>query len=131
MNGIHSANMGWNFDQNDARFTAASEGLARVLGQRRELQAELETFERSATDLVAHIDVERQRIGELEAALPALDADEQAEADAIARALQAMIAADIIEDEAAERAIKAIVNAQIIEMSAAEKAAQVYLSSAD
>ncbi len=69
-------------DQNDARFTAASEGLSRVLGQRRELQAELEGLDRAAADLTSHIAVERERITQLEAVLPALDADEQAEADA-------------------------------------------------
>ena len=53
-----------------------------MLGQRRELQAELESLDRAATDLSAHIAVERERITELEAVLPALDADEQAEADA-------------------------------------------------
>ncbi len=69
-------------DQNDARFTAASEGLSRTLGQRRELQAELEGVDQSITDLTGHIAVEARRVGELEAIMPALDADEQAEADA-------------------------------------------------
>ena len=69
-------------DHNDSRFTAASEGLARALGQRRELQAELEGLDRSATELTAHIAGERVRVTQLEAVLPALDADEQAEADA-------------------------------------------------
>ncbi len=69
-------------DQNDARFTAASEGLARALGQRREFQAELEGLDRSVIDLTEHIERERARIAELEAVLPSLDADEQAEADA-------------------------------------------------
>jgi chromosome segregation protein len=69
-------------DTNDARFTAASEGLARVLGQRREAHAELEGVERTIAELTGHIDHERSRVAELEAVLPALDADEQAEADA-------------------------------------------------
>jgi chromosome segregation protein len=69
-------------DQNDARFTAASEGLARVLGQRRELTTEIETLDRTVAELTGHVAVERGRIAELEAVLPALDADEQAEADA-------------------------------------------------
>jgi chromosome segregation protein len=69
-------------DANDARFTAASEGLARVLGQRRELATELDTLEQTIADLTGHIAVERGRIGELEAVLPALDADELAEAEA-------------------------------------------------
>ncbi len=69
-------------DQNDARFTAASEGLSRVLGQRRELTTEIETLDRTVAELTGHVAVERGRIAELEAVLPALDADEQAEADA-------------------------------------------------
>ncbi len=69
-------------DQNDARFTAASEGLARALGQRRESQAELEGLDRAVLELTEHIERERIRIAELEAVLPSLDANEQAEADA-------------------------------------------------
>jgi chromosome segregation protein len=69
-------------DQNDARFTAASEGLARALGERREFQAELEGLDRSVTELTGHVEHERGRIADLEALLPTLDADEQAEADA-------------------------------------------------
>ena len=72
-------------DQNDAHFTAASEGLARALGQRREFQAELEGIDRSVVELQHHIDQERARVAELEAVLPALDADEQAEAEAARR----------------------------------------------
>ena len=78
----HEHSLERRLDHNDARFTAASEGLARVLGKRRELQAEVETFERATAALQAHIAAERERIGELEAALPALDADERAETDA-------------------------------------------------
>jgi chromosome segregation protein len=72
-------------DQNDARFTAASEGLSRSLGQRREFQAELEGLDRTVVELQQHIDQERSRVAELEAVLPALDADEQAEAEAAKR----------------------------------------------
>ena len=78
----HEHSLERRLDQNDARFTAASEGLARVLGHRRELHTELESLDRAAHDLTSHIAAERERIAELEAALPALDADEQAEADA-------------------------------------------------
>ena len=42
----HEQSLNRRLDQNDARFTAASEGLARVLGHRRELQAELESLDR-------------------------------------------------------------------------------------
>ena len=69
-------------DQNDARFIAASEGLAGALGQRRELQAELEGVDRSVAELTDHIGREQSRIGELEAVLPSLDSDEHAEAEA-------------------------------------------------
>ena len=69
-------------DQNDARFTAASEGLSRALGQRRESLAELEGLDRAVTELTAHVEQEQGRIAELEAVLPSLDADERAEADA-------------------------------------------------
>ncbi len=69
-------------DQNDARFTAASEGLSRSLGQRREFQAELEGLDRTLAELNQHIEQEGSRVAELDAVLPALDADEQAEADA-------------------------------------------------
>ena len=69
-------------DQNDARFTAASEGLSRVLGQRREAAAECENLDRSIEELTAYIEGEQTRIAELEAVLPTLDAEEQAEAEA-------------------------------------------------
>ncbi|MCB0968028.1 MAG: chromosome segregation protein SMC [Ilumatobacter sp.] len=69
-------------DQNDARFTAASEGLSRVLGQRREAAAECENLDRSIDELTAFIEGEQSRIAELEAVLPGLDAEEQAEAQA-------------------------------------------------
>jgi chromosome segregation protein len=78
----HELALNRRLDQNDARFTAASEGLSRVLGERRELQAELEGLDRSAGELTAHIAAERVRVAELEAVLPALDADEHAEAEA-------------------------------------------------
>jgi chromosome segregation protein len=69
-------------DQNDARFTAASEGLARVLGHRREAHAELERLDRAIDELSAHVAAEQERVAQLEAVLPTLDAEEQAEADA-------------------------------------------------
>jgi chromosome segregation protein len=74
--------LGRRLDANDATFTAASEGLARVHAERREVHAELETLDRTTADLTAHIDAERARVAELEGLLPALAADEQAEADA-------------------------------------------------
>src|SRR5215207_4119739 len=44
--------------------------------------AEIETLDQSIAALQGHVAAERVRVGELEAVLPALDADEQAEADA-------------------------------------------------
>jgi chromosome segregation protein len=69
-------------DANDARFTAASEGLARAQRERREVEAELQNIERSIDDVVVNIDRDDRRIAELEGLLPALESDEQAEADA-------------------------------------------------
>jgi chromosome segregation protein len=69
-------------DTNDSRFAAAAEALARVQGERRELNAELESLARTVGDLTDHTARERTRIAELDALLPALTADEQAEADA-------------------------------------------------
>jgi chromosome segregation protein len=69
-------------DTNDARFTAASEGLARVQGERRETMAEIESVERAIAELDDRLTREQTRLDELEALAPALDADEAAEADA-------------------------------------------------
>jgi chromosome segregation protein len=69
-------------DQNDIRFTAASEGLSRVLGQRREFLAELEGLDSTLAELTRHLGGEKARVDELQALLPALDASEQAEVDA-------------------------------------------------
>jgi chromosome segregation protein len=69
-------------DANDSRFTAASEGLARTQGEQRELRAEIETLGQSIVDSRSNIERENQRIVELEALLPALESDEQAEFDA-------------------------------------------------
>jgi chromosome segregation protein len=69
-------------DANDARFTAASEGLARAQREHREVLAEMANLETSIADLAANIERDDQRIAELEGLLPALESDEQAEADA-------------------------------------------------
>lgn len=69
-------------DSNDARFSAASEGLARAQGERREIQTEIETLTRAIDEAEQNLAAERQRAGELEALLPALESDERAEADA-------------------------------------------------
>lgn len=69
-------------DQHDAGFTAASEGLSRVQSERRETSAELEAGERALLEVTDRIDRERARIEELETLVPALEADEAAEAEA-------------------------------------------------
>ena len=69
-------------DANDAKFTAASEALARVQGDRREAVTEIEAVERTVADAAERVDRERGRIEELERLVPALEADEQAESAA-------------------------------------------------
>jgi chromosome segregation protein len=69
-------------DANDARFTAASESLGRAQGERREAQAEAEAVTLTIGELTEHVSAQRARIAELDALLPALEADEAAEAEA-------------------------------------------------
>ena len=76
------ADLARRLDTNDARFTAAADALTRVQGERRETAAEAESVERAAAELAERVARERARIAELEALLPALEADEAAEAEA-------------------------------------------------
>ena len=69
-------------DQHDASFTASSEALTRTQGDRREAVAETEALERSLAEALERIAREEARVGELEALVPALEADEAAEAEA-------------------------------------------------
>ncbi len=69
-------------DAHDAGFTASSEALTRSQSERREAQAEIETVERGLGDAEDRSERERARIGELEILVPALEADEAAEAEA-------------------------------------------------
>ena len=69
-------------DAHDAGFTANSEALARMQSERRDAQTEHETVDRSRTEAQQRTDRERQRIAELDGLLPALEADEAAEAEA-------------------------------------------------
>ena len=69
-------------DAHDAGFTANSEALARAQAERRDAQTDFEAADRSRTEAQQRTDRERQRITELEALLPALEADEAAEAEA-------------------------------------------------
>ena len=69
-------------DENDAKLAAASEGLARAQGEHRTVRAELEPLDRAIDEATTNSERERQRLTELEDLLPALESDEQAEAEA-------------------------------------------------
>ncbi len=69
-------------DVHDAGFTASSEALARVQTERREADAELESLARAVAESDDRVTRERLRIAELESLVPALEADEAAEAEA-------------------------------------------------
>ncbi|HAP77163.1 MAG TPA: chromosome segregation protein SMC, partial [Acidimicrobiaceae bacterium] len=76
----HESELTRALDAHDAGFSANSEALARSQGERRESLAEIETVERSVADADERAERERARIAELEALVPALEADEAAEA---------------------------------------------------
>ncbi len=78
----HEQELTRRLDQHDAAFTASSEALGRVQGERRETSAELESGERALVEVTERVDRERARIDELESLVPALEADEAAEAEA-------------------------------------------------
>ena len=69
-------------DANDARFTAASEGLSRAQAAARESRTELDNLDRSTLDVRSNVEREQRRVTELVALLPALESDEQAEVEA-------------------------------------------------
>ena len=69
-------------DAHDAGFSANSEALVRTQSERRETGAELVTVERALSDADERTTLERARIDELETLVPALEADEAAEAEA-------------------------------------------------
>ena len=79
-------------DANDAHFTKASEALARVQGDRREAQVELEPLDHRVAELAAHLDTARARIAELDVLVPDLEAGEQDEAAAAQQRQQARAA---------------------------------------
>ncbi len=78
----HESELTRRLDQHDATFTASSEALARVHGERRETATELESVQQNQADLSSRTTRERARCTELESLLPALEADEAAEAEA-------------------------------------------------
>jgi chromosome segregation protein len=69
-------------DTHDASFSATSDALARAQTERRDVGAELEAARRSVAEIADRALRERTRIDELEALVPALEADELAEAAA-------------------------------------------------
>jgi chromosome segregation protein len=69
-------------DAHDAGFSANSEALSRSQAERRETSSEVETLERNLADADERTERERARIAELEGLVPALEADEAAEAAA-------------------------------------------------
>ncbi|MEO5901055.1 MAG: hypothetical protein ABIR68_13155, partial [Ilumatobacteraceae bacterium] len=69
-------------DAHDAGFTASSEALSRAQSDRREVGVELESSGSVVGDADERLHRERTRIAELEALVPALEADEAAEAAA-------------------------------------------------
>jgi chromosome segregation protein len=69
-------------DQHDATFTAGAEALARAQADRRTTGTEIDSVEHALAEVQDRIDREAQRIAELEALMPALEADEAAEAEA-------------------------------------------------
>ncbi len=70
-------------DANDRRFNAASESLARVQNDRIGLDAEVAEATQAQTAIDERLTRDGQRVAELEGLLPALEADEMAEAEAV------------------------------------------------
>ncbi len=78
----HETDLTRKLDVHDAGFSANSEALTRAQAERREAQAEIETVERGLGDADERAERERSRISELDRLVPALEADEAAEAEA-------------------------------------------------
>ena len=74
--------LGRRLDAHDATFSANSEALSRTQGERRDAQSEIETLERALAEAEERAAREHARIAELESLIPALEADEAAEAEA-------------------------------------------------
>jgi chromosome segregation protein len=66
-------------DAHDASFSATSQALTRAQAERRDVQSELDTIEHGANEIGERLSREWARVSELEALVPALEADEQAE----------------------------------------------------
>ncbi len=79
----HEAELTRRLDAHDAGFSASSEALVRSQTERREVQSERESVERLLAEVGERTDRERTRTAEMEALVPALEADEAAEAEAV------------------------------------------------
>ena len=79
---VHESELTRRLDAHDASFSANSEALQRAQAERRESQTEFETLERAQAEAEERAERERERIAELESLIPALEADEAAEAEA-------------------------------------------------
>jgi chromosome segregation protein len=84
----HASELAERLDANDRRFTTASEALARVQSERREINVEDEPLRARIEGLSTTLAADRERIAELEALMPELEAGESAEADAARRRQQ-------------------------------------------
>src|SRR5205085_6000680 len=63
-------------DEHDSAASAAADALARVEAERHDGETEVDSLQAHLRDLDARVGAERGRIAELEAALPAFEADE-------------------------------------------------------
>jgi chromosome segregation protein len=90
-------------DMNDARFTAAADGLGRSQAERREAATEAEALGLSATELDERLARERARIVELENTLPSLESVEVAQLERAKRASEARASLDTRGHAIAER----------------------------
>jgi chromosome segregation protein len=86
-------------DENDARLTAATDGLARVAAQRSEVTEEAESLRGHVAELGARLERDQARVADLEALLPVYEAEEAGVAER-ARAMAA--AREALERRAAE-----------------------------
>ena len=81
----HETELSARLDENDRRFTAATEALARSQAELREIHAEVEPLQQRIAELAEQVAGERARIAELDALVPDLEAGASAE-EAAARA---------------------------------------------
>ena len=81
----HETELSARLDENDRRFTAATEALARSQAELREIHAEVEPLQQRIAELAEQVAGEAARIAELDALVPDLEAGASAE-EAAARA---------------------------------------------